>query len=382
MGPETPYLAKLASEGLSASNMRSVLPHTSKALFSLLCGKYPAMQHEILETADNYGMYCLPSILREKGYATAFFQSGDGRFEDRPRLAERMGFGHFEALQDLSPAAQPLGYLAGDDMGLVQPVLRWARQQVEPFFITVLTSSTHHTYDVPDRILKQDGFSSAKNEGAVSRYLLLVHYLDIVLSKTVDALTAAGKMGDSVIVVAGDHGEAFGEHSGYQHDNIAWEEGLHVPYVVRSPGRVPAGQVVPGERSLLDTAPTILDLAGIGYLEERFDGRTLMRKEASPVRRYFSCWYSNVCVGYVEDLTKLIYMPSVRSWVVYNLATDPLEHSPLVDPPEWRDRALGTYQWYNEHRFTDDGLKWARSSLFGGTWSCGERQEHCRPSRR
>ena len=382
MGPQTPHLAKLASEGLFASNMRSVLPHTSKSVVSMICGKYPGMQHEIIETADNYGMHCLPSILKEYGYATAFFQSADGRFEDRPRLVARMGFDHFEALQDLSPAPQPLGYLAGEDMGLVQPVLRWAQQQVKPFFVTIVTSSTHHNYEVPRHILKQAGLGDANSTSMVYRYLRLVNYLDVVLSKTVDALTGAGRMDGGVLVVAGDHGEAFGEHGGYQHDNIAWEEGLLVPYVVRAPGRISPGQVVREERSLLDTAPTILDLVGVRYLEDRFDGRTLLRKAASPVRRYFSCWYSNVCVGYVEDLAKLIYMPTARSWGVYNLATDPLENFPLVDPPEWRDRAMETYRWYNRHRFTAKGLKWSRSSFFGGAWICADGQGNCTPARR
>jgi lipoteichoic acid synthase len=34
---------------------------------------------------------------------------------------------------------------------------------------------------------------------------------------------------ETIFVLYGDHGEAFGEHGLYQHDNVAYEEGLRVP---------------------------------------------------------------------------------------------------------------------------------------------------------
>ncbi len=380
MERQTPILAQLAADGLTATRMRSVLPHTTKSVFSMLCGRYPATQHQILETADNYGMHCLPDILKRNGYATAFFQSADGRFEDRPRLVKNMGFDHFEARQDLRPPIQPLGYLAGDDAGLVKPVLQWADQQKQPFFITVLTSSTHHTYDLPDRILRMDGMADAQKLPFPSKYLILVKDLDTVLNQLLDGLAVQQQAKDLLVIAAGDHGEAFGEHGGYQHDNIFWEEGLHVPFVMWSPGRIQR-QVVDEVRSLMDVAPSVLDAVDIPFVAQRFDGRTILKKETRPVRRYFSCWYSNVCVGYVEGQTKLVYLPSVRSWLVYDLDRDPLEQNPLVDPPEWKERAMATRDWYNAHRYSFGTLRWDHRMLFNDTWDCGAGVLPCRSRR-
>lgn len=376
MEQQTPFLKKLASEGLSAHSMRSVLPHTTKSIFSMLCGQYPSMQHEILETADNYGMHCLPQILSEYGYATAFFQTADGRFEDRPRLIRNMGFNHFEALQNLRTKPQSLGYLAGDDDGVVAPVFDWVKEQEKPFFIVILTSATHHTYEIPKRMLKQKSLEDAQSWSFPKKYLVLVHELDRILEDLVSGFQTRGKADDFLLLASGDHGEAFGEHGGYQHDNIFWEEGLHVPFVVWSPNRIKPGQMNMAPRSLLDVAPTLLDAAGIRFRNEAFAGRSLLRA-TSPVRRYFSCWYSNVCVGFVEGNKKLVYLPSAKSWVVYDLQNDPLEKFPIVDSPEWEKKAMEAYRWYNENRFTQKHLHWHADKIFNNSWTCSEGAQEC-----
>ena len=65
-------------------------------------------------------------------------------------------------------------------------------------------------------------------------------------------------------VVFGDHGEAFGEHPGnFAHTLFIHEENVRVPYVIAAPGRDrradPRGRVA----SVIDTAPTMLDLLGL-----------------------------------------------------------------------------------------------------------------------
>ncbi len=379
MESQTPFLAQLASRGISAHNMRSVIPHTSKSIFSILCGQYPSMQHEILETADNFNMHCLPELLAAQGYKTAFFQTADGRFEDRPRLIRNMGFDHFEALQDLRTNPQRLGYLAGDDNGVVQPVLDWAAQQSEPFFAVILTSATHHTYEIPKRLLSQNGLESAQEWSFPRKYLLLVHEADRILSTIVEGLASLGKTDDFTLLVSGDHGEAFGEHGGYQHDNILWEEGLHVPFVVWSPNRISPGVTNRETRSLIDVMPTILDVLQVPYNEQVFAGTSILRRN-SDARRYFSCWYSNVCVGYVENNRKLVYFPSIKSWISYDLEKDPLEKSPDIEPLELKDTAEEIYEWYNSHRFNHGKLKWESDNLFSSSWECTQGPQRCLPT--
>jgi arylsulfatase A-like enzyme len=376
MSAQTPFLKKLALEGIAVMNMRTVMPHTTKSNFAMLCGKYPSMQQNILETADNYAMKCIPDILTSKGYSTAWFQTAHGQFENRPRLTRNLGYTHFEALQNLKPMPQPLGYLAGDDAGIIKPVLNWTQKQKKPFFIQIMTSATHHPYEIPLRIIDDGKHAEAGKMSQIQRYLFLVSQFDKVLEQLVGSLQKQNPSRDLVVIVTGDHGEAFGEHGGFQHDNIYWEEGLHVPFVIWSPKRIKPGQIIKQERSLIDVAPTVLNIANISYDASLFDGRTLLKPEKNPIRRYFACWYSNVCAGFVQNNKKFIYLPSSQSWIVYDLTKDPFEKTPQIEPEKWRRQAKETRDWYMQHQHSDDGLVWTPSILYD-SWKCADEPRKC-----
>ncbi|HUT78182.1 MAG TPA: LTA synthase family protein [Polyangia bacterium] len=378
-GPtNTPTLVRLAREGFEAESMRAVVPHTSKSLVSIFCGRYPAIQQRIVETADNYPLRCLPAILADNGWSTAFFQSADGRFEQRPRLAARIGFDHFVAWQDIEPATPPLGYLAADDLSLVKPLITWIGEQQRPFFAAVLTSATHHPYELPAWITERTG-ATARHD-AVQRYAALVHGEDVMLAEIVRALDGDERTRDTIVVVFGDHGEAFGEHGGSQHDNIYTEEGLRVPFVIRAPGRVNPG-VLREPRSLPDLAPTLLELLDVPYRAERFDGRSLFTPEPPGTRRRFACWYDDTCHGFVEGRHKLAVLPGSRSWVVFDLLDDPRESQPLIDPPEWAEAAADSTRWYHSHRYDHSSLFRKAAALFGGRWICAGKGGACRSFR-
>ncbi len=381
-GPtNTPTLLGLARESLVADSMRAVLPHTTKSITSILCGRFPAMQREVAETADNYPLRCLPEILEDNGWSTAFFQSADGRFEQRPRLVDKLGFERFVAWQDLVPHCQPLSYLAGDDMALVAPVEEWIAEQPGPFFAVVLTSATHHNYELPDWLSEKTGVTM--NHDRTLRYAALIHGEDLMLARLLEIVERRRDLDgrETILVVMGDHGESFGEHGGYQHDNIFTEEGLRVPFVVHAPALVNP-EVVSQPRSLLDVTPTVLDLLDIPYDPERLDGRSLLSPAREGRRRYFSCWYDDTCVGFVRDSEKLVLLPGARSWLHFDLEADPFENDPRIDPPDLADEVDEIRNWYNTHRYETSTLEWSKKELFDGKWICEKDNRSCRFNKR
>ena len=70
-----------------------------------------------------------------------------------------------------------------------------------------------------------------------------------------------------------DHGEEFVEHGRTSHGRTLYEESVHVPFIVVGPG-VAAGRRVAENVSLIDLAPTLVDLLGLPA-EPRFEGRSL-----------------------------------------------------------------------------------------------------------
>jgi arylsulfatase A-like enzyme len=82
------------------------------------------------------------------------------------------------------------------------------------------------------------------------------------LAPLLDRLDTLGLADDTLVVFTSDHGEAFGEHGAYLHDDL-YAGTLRVPLVLRFPGRVPPGRRVPDRVRLLDVMPTVLELLGV-----------------------------------------------------------------------------------------------------------------------
>jgi arylsulfatase A-like enzyme len=81
----------------------------------------------------------------------------------------------------------------------------------------------------------------------------------------------------------------FGEHGAWVHGSSLYEGVIHVPLLMRYPGRIPVGQVDTPVQNM-DLMPTILELAGIG-VPEGLDAMSLVpafRGEALPMRDIFS----------------------------------------------------------------------------------------------
>ncbi|HEU5055877.1 MAG TPA: sulfatase-like hydrolase/transferase [Kofleriaceae bacterium] len=321
----TPYLAALAARGLEVPGARAVVPHTTKSLFAILCGRLPLMQLALIEAEGPLEIECLPAALAAAGWRTGYFQSSVGVFEDRPRLARRLGFADFAAWEDIG--GQPLGYLASDDESLAAPLAAWIdRDRSAPFFAVLLTSSTHHPYRLSRAAEAAGGPSGSPRD----RYHRLVEAQDRLLGAVNDLLAERGLAERTIVVALGDHGEGFGEKGIRQHDNNFFDEGLRVPWAMAGPG-VPRARV-PGDASLVDLAPTLLELAGARVApatEASTPARSLARG-ASPGARLlvFSCWFDIRCRGFVGAGKKVVFIPELGRAFWFDLDADPREESP------------------------------------------------------
>jgi arylsulfatase A-like enzyme len=82
-------------------------------------------------------------------------------------------------------------------------------------------------------------------------------------SRSLRGLRARGLEEKNLWIVLGDHGKAFGQHEGnFGHTSHLYDESVHVSFLIAAPAlishEIRSRQVV----SLIDTAPTVLDLVG------------------------------------------------------------------------------------------------------------------------
>jgi arylsulfatase A-like enzyme len=375
----TPNLEALARRGLLATSMRAVIPHSTKSLFAVHCGDYPDMQRAIVETADNYPSNCLPRVLGERGWASAFFQSANGGFEQRPRLVHRLGFEAFVPRELLH--AERTTVINGDDFAMLEPALGWMGRQREagrPFVATFFTSLQHVNYSYPARLKRKTECKLGKK--ACERLAYEEIYrggTDAFVGELVGRLEREGYLDNAILVLSGDHGEGFGEHGLFSHDNVYFEEGLHVPFLVVAPGLVPPGTVNAEPRSLIDVYPTILELLDVGYDPGSMDGRSLLQPEAPDARRYFRCWYDGYCEGFVRGTGKLVRLPEEDTWFRFDLADDPGEERPFDEEEGLAAEIDDLAEWMELRAELVESPVWIDQRLYD-VWDCSDAKGRCK----
>jgi len=97
--------------------------------------------------------------------------------------------------------------------------------------------------------------------GAKAAYYGLVTHMDALIGSILETLADAGLGDDTVVVYTSDHGEMVGEHGMWWKSNF-YEGSAGVPLIVSAPGRFAAGASISKVTSLLDIAPTLIELAG------------------------------------------------------------------------------------------------------------------------
>lgn len=345
----TPTLNEFARDALLARHAFAIVPHTSKALVASLCGTYPYLDIFVRE-AQPRGIprRCLADLLREQGYETAFFQPATSFFEERYLLIANMGYEHFYGKEHLDgegfESPQYFGY---EDLAMVGPSEEWLANVPEDqnVLMTYLTLMPHHDYHVPSGWLGQ-----WREDPKLNSYLSAVHYIDTVISEILALLERQGRREDALILILGDHGEAFGEHGRFLHNNILYQEGLHIPLLLAGPNIEP--KPIEHPISQLDILPTLAHHSGFEIEGGTYPGADLTHIDPEVTRQFFGfCWLRDRCGSVVEWPYKYIHHFDAMPDELYNLEEDPNERLNLAPQEPERTKRLKA-----------DLLEWVRAT--------------------
>jgi arylsulfatase A-like enzyme len=95
------------------------------------------------------------------------------------------------------------------------------------------------------------------------RYVQAILGLDRRLEMLLGVLRKADRLDDTLVVVASDHGQAFGEAGQMFHQGLPYPEMVRVPVMIRPPGGLPSQRVVPTWTSITDLPRQILQEVGL-----------------------------------------------------------------------------------------------------------------------
>ncbi len=250
----TPHINRLAEDGILFENAYSHSPLTLPSHWSILTGTYPFV-HGIKENAffsTNSNIVNLAQILKGEGYSTAAFV---GAFVLDRRFGLGKGFDHYydnfdwQSHSNVSPADVQR---SGDKV--VSAFEDWLSQaKTGALFAWVHLYDPHDPYQPPPPFDQE--YAQAPYDGEIA-------FVDTLIGRIVSHLGERA-LENTLIVLTGDHGESLGEHSEDTHGYFIYDSSLHVPLIMRVPGRHFGGAKVKAQVRSIDIIPTVLGLAGL-----------------------------------------------------------------------------------------------------------------------
>ncbi len=300
---KTPHLDKMAEEGVRFTDYHAASPVCSASRASMLTGCYPQRVgiNGVLFPADPKGLHpdeiTIADVLKGQGYRTKIV--GKWHCGDQPEfLPTRHGFDEYYGLpysNDMGIQGKPenrhkrtpLPLIRNDEVIQEQPdqrglteryteeSIRFIRDSVSsssPFFLYLAHMYVHVPLFVPQRFLRQ-----AENGG----YGGAVECIDWVAGVIFFELKRLGLDENTIVIFTSDNGSrAHGEGGSNAplrgRKFTTWEGGQRVPFIVRWPGRAPAGRACDELITAMDLMPTLARLAGTTEPQDRvIDGKDI-----------------------------------------------------------------------------------------------------------
>ena len=361
----TPHMDRFAQGGAVFDRTYSAYIPTTPAYTSMFTGM-DLFSHQVVALRHKGGLRpevkTLAEVLRENGYTTTCVGfRGNPASRGFDSYIDFPGWGSWN--EGRSPKAENLNKVA-------IPELDRLAKAKEPFLLFLRHMDPHAPYLPPEPYERMfyhgdecdpknksmqpvmsfkpfcDFFASWMPPGisdkdyVIAQYDGAVAYMDAAIATIFTTLEAKGILDESIVVINSDHGETLYDHECYFDHHSMYDQTLHVPLILRYPGKVPAGLRVGGYNRHEDLMPTILELAGIES-GIKFDGKSLMPMIRGEVASYESEFYITECTwmrkhGWRTPQWKLIialepdmhFKPAVE---LYNLIEDPGELVNLAD---------------------------------------------------
>jgi arylsulfatase A-like enzyme/Tfp pilus assembly protein PilF len=323
---KTPNLDFLAENGVQFLNAYCQVPLTCPSHCSILTGTYP-LYHQV----HNNGSYYLPpeiqtlaETLKTNGLETTAFVSS---FTVDSRFGLEQGFDVYDDLLSPDQTFKALNSERRAD-AVYAPFSRWLdERRTGQFFSWVHFFDPHIPYDPPSHYL--DEFPDNPYDGEIA-------FMDFYIGKIIEKLREQDLLEKTLIVVAGDHGEAFGEKQEKGHGVFIYESTMRVPLIFYAAKNLPLGELIEARTRLIDIMPSILDMMDIPAPEE-IQGLSLLPyiegKKKQDLSSYIESFYPrenygwSELVGLIDGDWKFILAPKQE---LYNLKQDPREEKNLI----------------------------------------------------
>jgi arylsulfatase A-like enzyme/tetratricopeptide (TPR) repeat protein len=253
---QTPNLDFLAQNGIMAEQCYTPVPLTLPAHCSLFTGKYPIS----LNVRDNgtyilgEGEVTLAEKMKEKNYHTFAVIAA---FVLLSKFGLAQGFDLYDdSLNSHKMYNNYTSEIPADDV--FRKFMQWfEKNHQRRFFAWVHLYDPHTPYTPPKK------YAEKFEDSQEGRYDGEIAFADSCVGEIIKELKSRDILQNTLIVIVGDHGEAFGEHQEYGHGIFCYEEALKVPLIFYNPRLFPRSRRLTSRLNLIDIMPTLLELYGL-----------------------------------------------------------------------------------------------------------------------
>lgn len=400
---ETPNIDKLAASGVRCTQGYASHMVCTPSRAGLLSGRYQQRigVYQFVETAVGLpnNVQLLPETMREAGYATGLVGKWHLGYPQGKRPLDR-GFERFfgflggqheyylahvgEAqlhahnapdgyVFDQQKPVQQIAYLTDELTNKAIDFMGAAVDSKRPFFLYLAYNAPHPPMQA--RWEELAAFANAQGQYTVRDLArAMIVRMDAQIGRLMDWLKEKGLDEETLIVFSSDNGgHDDGPANCLQHNGglrgrkgYLFEGGIRVPFIVRWPGKVPAGSVYTQPVSQLDIYPTATSAAGIQQVPPNLDGVDLIpflsgKNPGVPHPRLF--WAEsnhNAKWAVREGQWKLVredFKPSIEQKIgparfkvgLFDLEADPFETTDLAKAqPERVQAMMGLMQQFHQ----------------------------------
>jgi len=358
----TPNMDRIATDSLVFEQHFSQFPHTRASTSSLFTGQYPDTHGVYALGGELPGGATLAESLRAAGFETGFFS---GWIVASPSMGFGEDFDFASAPTRERKKGAPREGARRDPQGVLDELSRWLDERdSRRLFAYVHFLQPHGPYDPPEEMARlfigskppylwhgrlpyREIKHTIKRDVSITEGANLYdgncRYADWAVGELERLLRERNLLEKTLLIITSDHGEAFGEHGYEGHLEGVYDEHVHIPLVVRFPGKAPPVGRVRALTETVDILPTVLDLFALAAPEtaQGVSLVPLITGESPAAHDFIFARAKGRPESYlVRDLRwAMIFFQGGKLRALYDLEDDPWQTRNLIDDrPEVAER--------------------------------------------
>jgi phosphoglycerol transferase MdoB-like AlkP superfamily enzyme len=297
----TPFLDSLMSVSTVYTNGLANAKSSIDGVPAILSGLPTFLEDKYLNSRySNNEVESLPTLLKSKGYYSAFFHGGTNGTMNFDSYAKMADFDLYFGRNEYNNDKDYDGQWGIFDEPFFKEMIKQVNTFKEPFLVSVFTLSSHNPYTIPDQHKNKFPKGTLKIHESIG-------YADYALKQFFEEAKKQSWFKNTLFVLSADHTGV--SENQYYSTNLGKQT---IPIITYFPGQKPEKVNYPVQQ--IDILPTVLDY--VNYDKPYYNmGRSMLNHSSQPIIYYISPNYSCVKDSFYYEVIdgKLVYKTNYQT---------------------------------------------------------------------